>query len=153
MDALDRKILNLIQTGAAASGDELASRVPLSASAITRRLRRMRDEGIISHEAAVLSPAIRERQVTAVMHVQLDRHTPSEWAKLKRYFADMPEVQICLEITGSSDLLMMVSARDMSQFNEIADRIGEHPLVRRYESSFVKRFVKMSLAIQLDEED
>lgn len=110
----------------------------------------MREEGIISHEAVVLSTKIRERQVTAVMHVQLDRHTPSEWGKLKRYLADAPEVQICLEITGSSDLLMMVSARDLSHFNEIADRIAEHPLVRRYETSFVKRFAKISLAVPLD---
>ena len=85
------------------------------------------------------------------MNLQLDRHQPSEWQALKRLLQDAPEVQFCLETSGASDVLMIVSARDMHHFNQFADLVAGHLLVRRYETSFVKRHVKVSTAVHLDE--
>lgn len=152
MDQLDWKLLNLVQADSARTTDSLAEEVPLSPSAITRRLKRMRENGIIVREVAVVSPALREKRVTAILTIQLDRHTPAEWAKLKRVLISAPEVQVCMEITGSADVLVIASTRDVAHFNDFADSIGCHPLVRRYESIFCKREVKMSLAVEFSED-
>jgi DNA-binding Lrp family transcriptional regulator len=153
MDTIDTALLNLLQADSSQTADQLATQVGLSPPAISRRLRRLRSGGIIEREVALLSRRLRERRVTAIIQLQLERHTPSEIADLKRLLAEMAEVQICFEITGTTDMLIIVSARDLADFNAIADGIGEQPLVKRYETSFVKRQIKVSLMVPLNEED
>jgi len=153
MDPIDRRLLNLLQKDSGRTAQQLAEQVPLSATAITRRLQRMRAEGIIEREVALTSIKLREKRVTAVIQVQFERHTPSELAELKRTLATAPEVLICVAITGTSDMMILASMRDMDHFNEFADELALQPVVRRYETSIVKRHIKMSLAIELDEED
>jgi Lrp/AsnC family leucine-responsive transcriptional regulator len=152
MDSLDRRLLNLLQRDSGRTAKQLAEQVPLSATAITRRLQRMRAEGSIEREVALVPVKLRERRITAVIQVQFERHTPSELLELKKMLAAAPEVLICVAITGANDMMIITSTRDMDHFNEFADQLAVQPLVRRYESSFVKRHIKMSLAIGLDED-
>ena len=53
-------------------------------------------------------------------------------------------------ITGASDALLLVSVRDMDHFNSFADQLASMPLVRRYETSFIKRTVKFTTAVPLE---
>jgi DNA-binding Lrp family transcriptional regulator len=152
MDSIDRRLLNLLQRDSRRSAGQLAEEVPLSPTAITRRLQRMRAEGIIEREVVLIPVKERERRLTAVVQVQFERHTPSELSELKRMLAAAPEVLVCVEITGTSDMMIITSMRDMDQFNAFADELAVQPAVRRYETSFVKRHTKMSLAIRLDED-
>lgn len=152
MDTIDRRLLNLLQKDGRRTAEQLAQQVPLSATAITRRLQRMRAEGSIEREVALVPVKLREQRVTAVIQVQFERHTPSELSELKRMLAAAPEVLICVSITGTSDMMIITSMRDMDHFNEFADELAAQPPVRRYETSFVKRYTKMSLAIELDED-
>jgi len=151
MDQLDVQLLNLLQKDSRRTAEQLAQAVPLSSSAITRRLKRFREDGIISAEVAILSPKLRDSRVTAIVNVQLDRHLPSDLDHLKRVLLASAQVQVCFEITGSSDLLLIVSARDLAEFNEFGDGLAREPIVRRYETSFVKKHIKASHAVQLEE--
>lgn len=110
----------------------------------------MRDEKVIWREVALVSPAVRDQQLTAILNIELDRHQPHEWAKLKLLLNDAPEVLWCLEVSGYFDVLLIVSVRDMSHFNDFADTLATNPLVRRYQTSFVKRHLKTSTAIVLE---
>jgi DNA-binding Lrp family transcriptional regulator len=150
MDEIDRRLLNLVQKDSRRTAEQLAEDLPLSPTAITRRLHRLRADGTIEREVALLGAKVQEARITAVIQLQFDRHSPAELAELKRTLAAAPEVQICVEITGTSDMLIIASTRDMAHFNELGDRIGGQPLVRRYETSFVKRRIKMSLAVELE---
>ncbi len=152
MDLLDRRILHLVQRNASLTADQLAEEIPLSPSAITRRLKRLREEGIIAGEAVIIGTRLREERVTAIISIQLDHHNYEGAASLRRMMIEAPEVQICLEMTGSADMLLIASARDMAHFNQFADRLGSHPIVRRYESSIARRHIKMSLAVNLLDE-
>ncbi len=53
-------------------------------------------------------------------------------------------------ITGASDALLLVSVRDMDHFNIFAEQLASMPLVRRYETSFIKRTVKFTTAVPLE---
>lgn len=152
MDKLDKMLLNRAQIDARLTAEQLSQLVPLSPSAITRRLKRMRDDGTIEKEVAVLSSRLLQMRLTAIITIQLNQHAPSALADLKRFLADAPEVQICLEITGSADVLVITSTRDLSHFNEFADMVGSHSLVRRYETSFGKRQIKFTSAVELIED-
>jgi Lrp/AsnC family leucine-responsive transcriptional regulator len=152
MDAVDRKLLNLLQADSRLTADQLGERLHLSPSAITRRIQRLRGNGSIAAEVVVLGDALRARRVTAVVNVQLDRHEPAEAERFRRAFDQVPEVQLCVEITGASDVLLIVSVKDMERFNAFADELTSMPMVRRYETSFVKRILKFTTATPLEED-
>ena len=155
LDRLDVALLNLLQNNNLATAEALAREVPLSPSAITRRVRRLREEGLIASDVAVLAPALVQRRLRAIVQIQLHEHAEQgAIATLRRRLRDVPEVQACFEVAGQVDLVALVIARDMADFNGFADRVfGSDPAVRRYETSFVKREIKDSRFVPLDEDD
>lgn len=151
-DTLDLRILDLLQRDALLTADELAQRLPLSASAIARRIRRLRESGVIAADVSVLSEDV-GTFLSAVVQVQMDRHALAAVEALRRRLAASPYVQLFLDVSGTFDLLLMVTVKDMAAFNEFTDTmLGADPVVRRYETSFVKRRRKFSTALPLDVE-
>lgn len=60
-------------------------------------------------------------------------------------------VQLCLDISGMFDILLLAAAADMDDYNAFTHAmLEEHPAVRRFETSFVKKRVKATLAVPLD---
>lgn len=151
-DTLDLRILDLLQRDALLTADELAQRLPLSASAIARRIRRLRESGVIAEDVSVLSEQVGPF-LSAVVQVQMDRHALAAVEALRRRLVASPHVQLYLEISGTFDLMLLVTVRDMDAFNDFVDTmLGADPVVRRYETSFVKRRRKFSTALPLDVE-
>lgn len=152
LDGLDRKLLSCLQRDNQLTADTLADRVGRSPSAIARRLRRLRDSGAIVADVAVVSEQSVGHPLSAIIHVQLERHALTEVASFKRQLAASDNVQFCLEISGAFDILLLVVVADMEAFNLFADDLlAGQRAVRRYETSFVKRRLKASLALPLDQ--
>lgn len=151
LDAFDIQLLNLLQADALATAEQLAGDVPLSASAVTRRVRRLRAEGWIAADAAVLAPRLSDKRLRALVSVQVHEHAEERGiAALRASLAAAPEVQMILDVAGADDLAVLVSARDMNDYNELTARLFERdPAVRRYETSFVKRVHKQTATIPL----
>jgi DNA-binding Lrp family transcriptional regulator len=150
MDSIDRALLSLLQEDSRRTADKLGESLGLSRSAVTRRIQRLTQEGVIAREVAVLGDAVRGARVTAIVTVQFDRHLPSEADRFRRSVRALPEVQLFVEITGANDALLLVSVRDMDHFNIFSDELASMPFVRRYETSFVKRTVKFTTAVALE---
>ena len=152
LDNLDIQLLELMQANNLQTADQLAERVGLSPSAIARRLRRLRSQGAIAADVAILSEAAAGQPLSAVVHIQLERHAPQEGDRLRRRLVASPQVQLVLDIAGSFDIMLLVVAANMDAYNRFADEtLAEHPAVRRFESSFVKKRVKATLAVPLTE--
>lgn len=133
----------------------LAADVPLSRSAIAKRLRRLRSEGWIARTIALLSPRLTSRRLRAVVLVQLSEHADKvgKQALLDR-IGRTGQIQFCYEIAGSYDLILLLDCTDMEEFTEIAESVlVADPTVRRYETSFVKRELKFAPFIELAESD
>lgn len=144
LDRFDRQLLELLQADALATAERLAEQVPLSASAITRRVRRLRADGWIRADAALLSRKLTEARLRALVMVQAREHAEERGiAALRERLCAAPEVQLVLDVSGTHDLAVLVSARDMADFNDLAERLlQQDPAVHRYETSFVKRVHK-----------
>lgn len=150
-DELDRKLLNSLQQNNLGTADRISETVGLSPSAIARRLRRLRDSGAVAAEVAILSEQAVGNPLSAIVQIQLERHAPQEGDRLRRLLVASPNVQLCLDIAGTFDILLLVVAPDMDSYNAFADaHLAEHPAVRRLETTFVKRRVKASLAFPLE---
>ena len=154
-DNFDLKLLNALQEDADRTAEQLAELVALSPSAIARRLRRLRDVGAIDRTVALLPASLVDRRLRALVSVQLHDHAPASGLSLLRdRLRELDEVQLCLEVSGSDDMVLLVACRDMAEFNVFADaELAASPVVRRYETSFVKKEIKNRPMIRLDERD
>jgi Lrp/AsnC family leucine-responsive transcriptional regulator len=154
-DSFDLKLLNALQEDADRTAEQLAELIPLSSSAIARRIRRLRESGAIARTVSLLSSEFVDRRLRAIIRVQLHEHEQAaDFTDFRRRLKARDEVQLCLEVSGSDDLLLLVACRDMTEFNAFADsELAASPVVRRYETSFVKKEIKNRPSIRLDESD
>lgn len=151
LDRFDLQLLNLLQRDDSRTADSLAAEVPLSPSAIARRLRRLRAGGFIARTIALLSPRLTERRLRAMVLIQLSEHADlkGKTALEKRLLA-APQVQFSYEISGPHDIVALFDCASMAEFNAVADELlASSPTVRRYETHFVKREVKFAPFVEL----
>ena len=152
MDRLDVKLLSCLQQDNLQTAEQLAERVGRSPSAVARRLRRLRSEGAVAADVSLLSEEAAGHPLFAIVLIQLERHAPQAGDMLRRRLTASGNVQLCLDISGAFDILLMVVAADMEAFNIFADgMLAPEPAVRRFETSFVKKRVKATLALPLGE--
>ena len=150
LDDLDLRLLACLQQDNLQTSDVLAEKVGRSPSAVARRVRRLRSTGAIAADVALVSEKAAGNPLFAVVHVQFDRHAPQTEAGLRRRLVASPNVQLCLDLAGAFDLLLLVVAADMEEYNSFtAEQLEGQPAVRRFESTFVKRRVKATLALPL----
>ena len=151
LDPFDVALLNIVQRNDSQTADQLATQVALSPSAIARRLRRLRGEGWIGRTIALLSDRFTDQRLRALVFVELAEHADlkGKMAAEERLRA-VDQVQFCYEVTGDSDLLLLVDCTNMLEFNRFCDEVlVADPTVRRYETSFVKREIKFQPFIKL----
>jgi DNA-binding Lrp family transcriptional regulator len=155
LDRFDLALLNIVQRDDGQTAEQLAEQVPLSPSAIARRLRRLRAAGWIARTIALLSRRLTDRRLRAAVLVQLSEHAnqAGKTALLKR-IDSAPQVQFCYELAGAHDLMLLFDCQDMAEFNAIAEAVlVADPTVRRYETSFVKRELKFAPFVALNPRD
>ena len=150
LDRLDLRLLDCLQADNLQTADLLAEKVGRSPSAVARRLRRLRTSGAITAEAAIVSDEAAGFPLSAVVNVQFERHAAQEIGRFRRRICASPNVQLCLDLAGAFDVMLLVVARDMDAYNEFAATL-EQPPVRRFETTFVKKRVKATLAVPLGE--
>ena len=151
LDRFDLMLLNRVQRDDSQTADQLAATVPLSPSAIARRLRRLRADGSISRTIALLSDRLTEQRLRALVFIELAEHADHKGkSALEQRLRSVAQVQFCYETTGECDLLVLFDCASMAEFNGLCDTVlTADPTVRRYETSFVKREVKFAPFVEL----
>jgi len=152
LDRFDFALLNLVQHDDSRTADSLAGDVPLSPSAIARRLRRLRSEGWIARTIALLGSRLTQNRLRAIVLVQLSEHADRQGkAVLEKRLHATDEVQFCYEIAGPHDFVLLFDCASMADFNNCAEGLlASTPTVRRYETHFVKREVKFAPFVALE---
>jgi Lrp/AsnC family transcriptional regulator, leucine-responsive regulatory protein len=120
LDALDRRILERYQHDTRVPAQQIGEAVGLSAAAVQRRLKRMRDEGVIVAETAQIASEHVGYPTTCLVGVQLEREGRAENARFKDAMTRHPQVQQCYSVTGEVDFMLVVLARDMHDFESFA---------------------------------
>jgi Lrp/AsnC family leucine-responsive transcriptional regulator len=148
MDDIDRQILEALQRDNQAGMDRLGESVGLSASAAQRRVKRLRADGVITADVSVVNPEAIGRRMSFIVQVTLARESASIFESFKRRMGDAPEVQQCYYVTGDEDFVLVITAVDMAEYENIATRLflGDAN-VARYRTSVVMTRVKTSLAV------
>ncbi len=148
LDDIDRRILDAVQADNQISAERLADLAGLSPSAAQRRLKRLRDESVIVDDFSVIDPKSVGRHMTFIVELTLERENLALFDAFKRKMRAAPEIQQCYAVTGDADFIMLLTARDMQDYDEITGRLFvQDGNIRRFRTSVVMSRVKVSLAV------
>lgn len=148
LDDFDRRLLNLVQSDADQTAEQLAESVGLSPSAVQRRLKRLRETGVIVREAAILDPKSVGSPAFFVTSLQIERERPELIAQLRAWLMAQEQVQQAFLVTGQSDFVLVVVAPNAESYEALMARlINDNPNVRCFTTSMVLTVIKRGLAI------
>ena len=153
LDTFDRKLLAAVQDNNQLNADALGDLVGLSPSACLRRLRRLRESGVIASEIAVVAPETVGRHLMMVVEVTLERERPDLMDAFKRSMRATPEVMLCLYVTGETDFILIATAKSMRDYEDFTRHVFfDNPNVRRFQTLVVMDRVKFGLSVPIDPE-
>ncbi len=150
LDAVDARILDLIQHDAALSVAEIAERVGLSSSPCWRRIKRLEDVGVIRGRVTLLDREQLGLGFEVYAEVKLVLPNKDNLEAFERAVAVWPEVTQCATVTGGMDYVLRIVTRDIHGFDDfLRDRLLSLGLVSNVESRIVVRSVKNATAVPL----
>ena len=151
LDRFDRRLLNLVQEDAAQTAERLAEQVNLSPSAVQRRLRRMREQGVIVRDAAIVDPKKAGGLMTFVVTLVVERDHPESLSPLRAWLAGEESVQEAFYVTGeAADFILVVTAPSTEAYDALMSRmVKANPTVKRYTTHVALTIVKRGLKIPI----
>ena len=161
IDAIDRKILAILQENGRLSNQEIADRVSLSPSPCLRRIRRLEETGVIRGYVALLDAKKLGLGLLAYVNVRLEKRggmpvaagtpkPPTHADFFRDAVRSWPEVVACDAMTGEMDFLLRVQVRDMDHFSRfVQDQLLHHPSVIDVRSSFSLERIKETTVLPL----
>ncbi|RUL63443.1 Lrp/AsnC family transcriptional regulator [Dyella dinghuensis] len=151
LDKLDRRILAILQKDARRPAELMGADVGLSASAVQRRIARMREEAVITAEVALVDPKQAGRPLTMIVDVEVERERPELLASLKQWIAAEPCIQEAWYVTGAGDYVLIVVARDVDDFEALMQRlVVDNANVRRFQTRVALSTLKRGMFVPMD---
>ncbi|SES90931.1 transcriptional regulator, AsnC family [Paracoccus homiensis] len=148
MDAIDRRILSVMQAEGRITNADLALRVHLSASACHRRVQRLEELGLITGYAALVDARKLGRPTTVFVEITLSGQADEVLDAFERSVRAIPEVLECHLMAGTADYLLKVVVEDTDDFARIhRQHLSRLPGVAQMHSSFALRTVFRTTAI------
>lgn len=150
LDAIDRKILGILQDNARIANNELADAVGLSPSPCLRRVRVLEERGIIRKYVTLVDPGLIGLPVSVFVNVSLERQIEQALNRFEAAIRTRPEVMECYLMTGDADYLLRVVCADLAAYERfLLDHLTQVPGVASIRSSFALKQVKYSTALPL----
>ncbi|HZQ12867.1 MAG TPA: Lrp/AsnC family transcriptional regulator [Pseudolabrys sp.] len=151
MDAIDRKILAVVQEDASLSVAEVGQRVGLSSTPCWKRLQRLEADGVIMRRVALVDPDKIGLGITVFVSIETSDHS-QEWLKrFAQVVGAMPEVMEFYRMAGDVDYMLRVVVPDMAGYDAFYKRlIGTVPL-KNVTSRFAMERIKQTTALPIGE--
>jgi DNA-binding Lrp family transcriptional regulator len=150
LDSQDLHILRILQSDLRQSIEYIAHEVGLSTASVQRRLKRLRDNHVIRAEVAIIEPKAVGQLMSFIISVELERDHINHLAQFKARIKKEPQVQQCYYVTGEADFVIIVSAKDMEDFERFTQKIFYNDSnVRRYKTSVVMEGTKVGLSLPI----
>ncbi|HYS67618.1 MAG TPA: Lrp/AsnC family transcriptional regulator [Paraburkholderia sp.] len=160
MDAIDRRILAILQKNGRLSNQEIAERVNLSPSPCLRRIRRLEESGVIRGYVALLDAELLGLGLLAYVNVRLEKRSGPALSPrggdvthadlFRAAVQTWPEVVACYAMTGDMDYLLRVQVEDMAHFSRfVQEQLLHHPSVIDVKTSFSLEKFKETTALPI----
>lgn len=127
IDGIDVKLLEALQDDASQSNQALAARTHISPPTCLRRIKRLRDAGLIEREIAILNPDkladTLGHGLTALVEITLDRQGSEQQELFEARVMPDGAVQQCYRVSPGPDFILVVHVRDMPAYLALAQRL------------------------------
>ena len=144
LDDLDRRILNILQVDASHTNAELAELVHISPPTCLRRVRQLRENGVIERQVAIVAPDKVGSRLSAIVEITLDVQAADRMDEFESVVADEAAVLQCYRVSPGPDFVLVVQVADMPAYHALAHRLfTTHSNVRNvkaYFSTFRSKF-------------
>ena len=148
LDDLDRKILHEIQLNNQLTSAQLSEKIGLSPTSTQRRLNRLRRQKVIEADVSIVSNAALGRSLTMVIAVTLERERPDIIDHFKNSVRREPVVMSAYYVTGDTDFILIVSARDMEEYEAFTRNfLYNNPDIKGFKTTVVMDRIKASFYI------
>jgi len=152
LDAIDRRILRVLQRDSVIANQALADEVGLSPPACLKRVRRLRAAGVIQRTAALLAPEVLGYPLLTVARIKLDRPREKAMRDFERRMRELPRVAQCLTVAGDIDYVVLVRSRDVAHYQDFARHVlATAPGIRAYTSEIVLDVPKWTTEIPVED--
>ncbi len=143
LDDLDRKILHEVQLNNQLSSTQLGERVGLSPTSVQRRLARLRRDRVITGDISVVAGAELGRTLTMIVAVKLERERADIIDHFKKSVRREPVVMSAYYVTGDSDFMLIISARDIKEYEEFTRTfLHDNPDIKGFKTTVVMDQIK-----------
>ena len=151
LDSTDKAILNLLQDDATLPLKTIAEQVHVSVATAQRRVQQLIESGVISKQVAIVDPNKVGYGLTAFVMIEMERSNTSMQHRFERLMREQTQVMSCYEVSGDFDFLLVVNAKNMSDYHQFTrDTLTYENNVRNFKSQFVMNFTKSGTKITLD---
>ncbi len=138
LDSVDWRILEELQNDATLPNRTLAERVGLAASSCLQRVRRLREQGVITGSHIDVDPAATGLDLEAVITVNVRPHTREVVDSFRVFVLAQPETRSLLHVSGQADFLLHVAVTDSTHLQQfLVDQLAARTEVRNFTSSIV----------------
>lgn len=151
MDAIDRKILEVVQDNADLTNAELAAQVNLSPSSCLRRVQRLKKDGVILKTVCLVDPDKLDRDLTAIVDVTLERHGTDARQMFMDQVLREPAISQVYSVTGETDILLVINLFNMKEYQGLCNRLFKNdPNVVKFRTLFAMERNKYVTSIPVE---
>ena len=147
MDAIDRKILAVIQEDASLSVAEIGNRVGLSSTPCWKRIQKLEAEGVIQKRVAVVDQAKIGLSITVYVSVETDDHSQDWIDRFAKVVGAMPEVMEFYRMAGDVDYMLRVVAPDIAGYDAFYKRLIAAVPLKNVTSRFAMEKIKSTTSL------
>jgi Lrp/AsnC family leucine-responsive transcriptional regulator len=148
MDDFDRHLLQLLQVDNRRGYDALGEAVGLSPTAVRRRLKRLRETGVIRADVSLVDPA--SLGITVITSIRFEKESAATYAAFNRRMRASRPIAQCYTVTGDVDVVLIGHFPDLVAYERwVASELLTDSAVARSTANVVYRTVKFSTAIDL----
>jgi Lrp/AsnC family leucine-responsive transcriptional regulator len=150
LDDLDMRLLRVLQQDASMANCDLALQVHASEATCLRRVRRLKERGVIAAQVVLLSAEKIGVGLTAIVEITLERQASDLLDTFEALLAPEPQVQQCYRVSPGPDFILVLAVVDMAAYHALAHRLfTTHENVRNVRTFFSVKRAKFSTAVPL----
>ncbi len=147
LDAIDRKILTVLQDDASLSVAEIGDRVGLSSTPCWKRIQRLEAEGVIQKRVALIDPAKIGLGITVFVSIETGDHSQEWLGRFAETVGSMPEVMEFYRMAGDVDYMLRVVVADMQSYDIFYKKLISAVPLKNVTSRFAMEKIKSVTAL------
>jgi Lrp/AsnC family leucine-responsive transcriptional regulator len=151
MDAIDKKILMLLQVNSKQNTKEIATKIGLTVSPTFERIKKLEEQNYIKGYVAILNPVMIEKSITVFCQITLAKHSKEFLKNFRTEISKIKEVMSCHHMSGNYDFLLKIVVKDIKEYQNFAtERLPDIGGISNVQSSFVIEEISNNSAYHLD---